>query len=113
MATNKENFRCALQICKLGGLFLLPFLFSFFSLDKLDERQSICLFKNIFGIDCYGCGITKAIISAVQLDFVRAFSYNKLIIVVMPLIIYLWVKEIIQRAKVLKNCSIWLKTPKI
>jgi hypothetical protein len=103
MATTKDKFRYTLQICKLNGLFLLPFLFSFVSLDKLDGKQSICLFKNIFGIDCYGCGITKAIISAIQLDFIRAFNYNKLIIVVMPLIIYLWVKEIIRRAKALEK----------
>lgn len=103
MVTHKENIRNALQIGKICMLFLLPFFLSMFSLDELDGKRSICLFKNLFGIECYGCGITKAVIATIQLDFVRAFNYNKLIVVVMPLIIYLWAKEIIIISKFLKN----------
>ena len=73
------------------------------SLDKLEGKHSICLFKNLFGIECYGCGITKAIIASIQLDFIRAFNYNKLIVVVMPLIVYLWGKEIVKYVKNLRN----------
>jgi len=105
MATRTGNFKNALQICKLCVLFLLPFLLSFLSLDKLEGKHSICLFKNLFGIECYGCGITKAIIASVQLDFIRAFNYNKLIVVVMPLIVYLWIKEIVKSVKILRNKS--------
>ena len=80
-------------------LFLLPFLLSMLSLDRLEGKHSICLFKNLFGIECYGCGITKAVIAAIQLDFIRAFNYNRLIIIIMPLIIYLWGKEIVRCVK--------------
>jgi len=73
------------------------------SLDDLDGKRSICLFKNLFGVECYGCGITKAIIASLQLDFIRAFKYNMLIVVVMPLIVYLWAKEFIKCIKMLKK----------
>jgi hypothetical protein len=99
MTTKNEKFQYSLQICKLWGLFLLPFLLSLVSLDKLDGKRSICLVKNIFGVECWGCGITKSVISAIQFDFVSAFNYNKLIVVVMPLMIYLWAKEIIKSIK--------------
>ena len=102
MVTHKGNFTNTLQICKLCVLFLLPFLLSILSLDKLESKHSICLFKNLFGIECYGCGITKAIIASIQLDFVRAFEYNKLIVVAMPLIVYLWVKEFVKSINALK-----------
>ena len=102
MATHRGSYKNALQICKLCVLFLLPFISSFLSLDKLEGRHSICLFKNLFGIECYGCGITKAVIASIQLDFIRAFEYNKLIIVVMPLMVYLWINEIVKSVKVLK-----------
>ena len=102
MATHKENFKNALLICKLCVLFLLPFLLSMLSLDELEGKRSICLFKNLFGIECYGCGITKAVIAATQLDFIRAFNYNKLIVIVMPLVLYLWGKEIIKCVKMLR-----------
>jgi hypothetical protein len=78
---------------------MLPFLLSLASLDNLSRKSSICLFKAIFGIECWGCGITKAVIAAIQLDFERAFLYNKLIVIVLPLMIYLWVKEIIKCVK--------------
>jgi len=83
-------------------VFLLPFLLSMVSLDKLESKHSICLVKNLFGVECYGCGITKAIIACVQLDFTRAFNYNKLIVIVMPLIVYLSVKEIVKSVKMLR-----------
>ena len=99
MATHKWSFKNILQICKLCVLFVLPFLLSMVSLDVLERKHSICLLKNLFGIECYGCGITKAVIAAIQLDFIRAFNYNKLIVVVMPLIAYLWSKEIVKCVK--------------
>ncbi len=37
-----------------------------------------CPIKLIFGIDCPGCGMTRALIAAFQLDFKRAFSYHQL-----------------------------------
>ena len=111
MATHKEGFKNSLQICKLGVLFLLPFLLFFLSLDKLESGRSICLFKNLFGIECYGCGITKAVIASIQLDFIRAFNYNKLIVVVMPLMVYLWIKEIIKCVKTLKSSYLYRNIP--
>ena len=103
MATRKENLKNALQIGKIVVFFLLPFLLSMVSLDNLEGKHSICLVKNLFGVECYGCGITKAVIACVQLDFIRAFHYNKLIVVVMPLIIYLGIKEIVKCVKTLKT----------
>lgn len=35
-----------------------------------------CFFKWIFGICCPGCGITRAYISLLRLDFAAAFRFN-------------------------------------
>jgi len=99
----KRKIQKILQICKIGLIFLLPFLLSMVSLDALESKHSICLIKNLFGVECYGCGITKAIISCIQLDFIRAFNYNRLIVIVMPLIVYLSAKEVVKSVKMLKN----------
>lgn len=99
----KEKLKTVLQIGKICALFLLPFLLFMVSLDDLESKHSICLVKNLFGIECYGCGITKAVIACVQLDLARAFNYNKLIVIVMPLIIYLAIKEIVKSIKILKQ----------
>jgi len=35
-----------------------------------------CLFLHVFGIRCPGCGMTRALIAALQFDFKTAFSYH-------------------------------------
>lgn len=75
-------------------VFVLPIFLYFIPVDWLNKQHTICLFKNIFGIDCYGCGITRATLSALQFDFVNAYHYNKMIVVVFPLLIYVWFKQI-------------------
>jgi hypothetical protein len=72
------------------GMIFIPVALYFVPLDWLNGQHSICLFKNIFGIECWGCGITRATISVIQLDFSRAFHYNRLIVVVFPLLLYVW-----------------------
>ena len=37
-----------------------------------------CLFKVVLGIECPGCGITRAYLSVLRLDFEAAFMYNKM-----------------------------------
>ncbi len=39
---------------------------------------SLCLVKNIFGISCFGCGLTRAFISILKFEFKKAFEYNVL-----------------------------------
>ena len=49
-------------------LFLLTKVFSL----------SLCPIKNIFGISCFGCGMTRGFIAILNLDFKAAFKYNVL-----------------------------------
>ena len=37
-----------------------------------------CPAKKLFGIDCPGCGLTRACLSALRLDFASAFEYHPL-----------------------------------
>ncbi len=39
---------------------------------------SLCPIKIIFGISCFGCGMTRGFISILNLDFKAAFEYNVL-----------------------------------
>lgn len=78
---------------------LVPIVLYLTSLDKLEGKHSICLITNIFGTECYGCGITKAVIACIKTEFTRAYQYNKLIVIVMPLIVFIWVKELCKLVK--------------
>jgi hypothetical protein len=54
-----------------------------------------CLIKSITGLECPGCGMTRAISSIFHGDIAGAFHYNKLIVVVFPLLAYIGIKKII------------------
>ena len=37
-----------------------------------------CIFLHITGIECLGCGMTRALSEALQFDFASAFEYHKM-----------------------------------
>lgn len=49
-----------------------------------------CVFHEITGLYCPGCGITRAIFSLLKLDFSSAVHNNFLIIIVGPFLLYYW-----------------------
>ena len=48
-----------------------------------------CPIKHVTGISCAGCGMSRAILSALKLDFSSAFAYHPLWVVVIPAVIAL------------------------
>lgn len=82
------------NIILLSAYILLPSVLYLIPIDWLNKQHTICLIKNVFGFECFGCGITRAIVSGVQLDFIKAIEYNKLVIIVLPLFIYEWFKKL-------------------
>ena len=75
-----------------SAILVLPILLYLVPLDWLNKQHTICLFKNIFGLDCYGCGITRAVLSALHLNFEDAINYNIMVVIVLPLLIYIWIR---------------------
>ena len=45
----------------------------------LQKAGISCLYKHFFGIECPGCGMTRAFISLIKLDFKKAFSYHPMV----------------------------------
>jgi hypothetical protein len=88
---NKKLFRYLM----ITGIVLIPVVLYFVPLEWLKSQNSICLYKNLTGNECYGCGMTRAIISAIHLKFEKAFYYNKLFLIVLPILTYIWVKTLI------------------
>jgi len=100
----KQVFQsCFFIYLKFVGLVAFPILLYLIPLDWLNRQHSICLIKNIFGVECFGCGITRAIISAIQFNFTKAYMFNHLVIIVLPILIYVWSKMIINTIKEIKK----------
>ncbi len=56
-----------------------------------------CPIKAIFGVSCAGCGLTRAMVCAIKLDFVNAFNYHPLFGLVAVNLMYLIVKPYIKK----------------
>lgn len=46
-----------------------------------------CPFKYLTGLDCPGCGVSRVILSYLQLDIKTAFCVNPVITIILPLIL--------------------------
>lgn len=62
--------------------------------ERVMHGHTVCLFRNLFGTECWGCGMTRALFSLLHLDFTAAWNYNRLVVLVAPLLLYLYVKEV-------------------
>jgi hypothetical protein len=80
---------------KITGIALIPVILFFIPPELIMSQHSVCLIKNITGHECYGCGMTRAIFSAIHLHFRDAFMFNRLFIIVFPILIYIWLKMLI------------------
>jgi hypothetical protein len=40
------------------------------------EGRSFCIFYNLFGITCLGCGTTRAAFNLIHSNFIRALEFN-------------------------------------
>ena len=69
-------------------------IFSFFFFLYLKFKIFIpCVFHEITGLYCPGCGITRCFISIINLDFIQAFRYNCLVFPLLPLFLYACIKK--------------------
>jgi len=92
----------SLNIIYLIILLVIPIVLLILPADYFDSGQSICLSVLIFDINCYACGMTRAIQHLIHLEFIAAYNFNKLSIIVLPLIIVSYIstiKKIIDKIK--------------
>ena len=82
-----------------------------FLLEVNMKSRTICIFKNLFDIDCAGCGGTRMFLSLLKLDFYQAFRYNpyvfSLLVIACLYVIYVIVMKLFKK-KVYKPSIKWL-----
>lgn len=74
---------------------MLPFILIFLPSDFFDNGQSVCLSKTLAGVECWACGLTRATMHFIHFEFEEAWTYNKLIVIVIPLLFVLWLKSLL------------------
>lgn len=62
--------------------------------------NNICLIKYFTGKECWNCGMTRAFLSVLHLDFKLAYEFNHNVLVVFPftvgIYLYSWYKYILK-----------------
>lgn len=81
---------------RLACFAAIPVLLYCIPPERIMHGHSVCLFRNLFGTECYGCGMTRALFSLLHFDFGAAWDYNRLVIVVAPLLLYIYLKEVVK-----------------
>jgi hypothetical protein len=67
-----------------------------------------CLFKNVFGVPCPGCGMTRAFLSLMKLDIATGFYYHPLFILpVLIAAVFVFKKKRIGKL-IFENNTLWL-----
>jgi hypothetical protein len=75
------------QVIKILLVFTVVLIFYNIPKKYLGDTYPICLYRLILGKECLGCGTTRAIWSILHFNFKEAMEYNKLIVVICPLLI--------------------------
>ncbi|KAF2519893.1 DUF2752 domain-containing protein [Flavobacterium salilacus subsp. salilacus] len=75
---------------------LAPVVLLFLPADFFDKGESICLSKSLAGIECYACGMTRAVMHFIHFEFEAAWEFNKLSYIVVPLLFPLWLKAVFE-----------------
>jgi hypothetical protein len=90
--TNWSRSRQLALVLRSAVLVSLP-LVLVLSPDKvLMDAPTICLFRNITGMECYGCGMTRGIHAILHGHFAAAIEFNKAVVVVAPILAVTWMR---------------------
>ena len=73
-------------------LYLVLLLIGYFAIayTAMHYLDITCVFLKIFGIPCPGCGMTRAALSLLKLDFYNAAKYNILIFFMSYVFMYIF-----------------------
>jgi len=82
----------SLNMIKLALVFLLPLPLLIIPLSSLERFPSLCLIKSIFGGECPGCGMARALAYLLHGDLPGALHSNPLALMVLPLLGFLWLR---------------------
>ena len=84
---------------QLIGLIIAPIFFILLPQNYFTNKDSICLSIVFFDLECYGCGMTRALKALVSFNVSEAIEWNKLSIVVFPLLSYYWLTLLVSAFK--------------
>lgn len=87
----------------LIGLVVLPLILFFVDVDSVENNQSLCLSVVFFNQECHGCGMGRALFNLLHFNVLEAYHFNALSFIVFPLLVFVWIKELLKKIRVLRR----------
>lgn len=106
MKINKEKINISIK----KGIVYIPIITLLIYLNKKYSIYIPCIFHKITGLYCPGCGITRMLISIINLNYYQAFRYNPLMFILLPFFIIYYILYYIywlKNKKLVINNKIW------
>jgi hypothetical protein len=102
-AIMKTSYKHIFAIAKIILGITIPLILLMLPSDYFDNGTSKCLSVMLFDAECYGCGTTRAVMHLLHGNFMEAFYYNMASFIVLPLLIFLGIKNITENVKILRG----------
>jgi len=75
---------------KLAVYIIVPLVLILLPANYFDEGSNKCLSIILLDMECLGCGMTRACMHFIHLNFTEAISYNFLVVIVFPMLAFIW-----------------------
>lgn len=91
-------------------ILIILILLSFYLIQSHFTHKFIpCIFHEVTGLYCPGCGVTRMILSLLKGDIIQAFYYNQLLFISLPFFLILIINNFIAQIK--NKTPIYKKIP--
>jgi hypothetical protein len=89
----KSLYNKPFYIAKAFALAIFPLVLLLLPTGFFDNGPEICLFTRLSGYHCPGCGMTRGCMHLIHLDIQKAWDYNKVSFIVLPILCGLLIAE--------------------
>lgn len=101
--SNKPKSKLYLMT-KISILVIFPFVLLLLPKTIFNNgHYTICVLKLLTGEDCMGCGLSRACMHLIHLDFKGAAYFNKISFIVLPILCGLLIVELVKTYKQYKR----------
>ncbi len=87
----------------LSGLVSIPIILVSLPATFFDHGKSLCLSVLLLNKECPGCGMTRACQHAIHFQFESAWGFNKLVLIILPVLVFIWFREVIRVTRKLRK----------
>jgi hypothetical protein len=97
------NKRLLLEVGKIVAWGSATLVFLLLPADFFDSGETVCLSRLLLDIECYACGMTRAVQHLIHFDWELAYEYNPLSFIVAPVIAYIAVNDVARAYRNIKK----------